>query len=120
MEIEYKQWYEVIGLATKQQGMWSVYVSNNLDWDKDHEKIIWDFVVAEIEARFSKEKPANPYEDSDFHKCYLNFWNGGLLFFNDEETARKYYNIFEQPLTNSSGVYASLFGPLGNGITENT
>jgi len=46
MEIEYKQWYEVIGLATKQQWMWSVYVSNNLDWDKDHEKIIWDFVVA--------------------------------------------------------------------------
>ena len=121
MVIKYYQWHDVLSLATKQMGMWSVYVNNGLDDTiSTTDKEIWDFIVAEIESKFSKEQPANPYADSDFHKCYMNFWNGGLLFFEDKETAFRYYSIFEQPLTDSSAVHASVFDPDGNGVTENT
>ena len=40
MEIEYKQWHEVIELATKQRGMWAVYVSNKLDCESAGDKLI--------------------------------------------------------------------------------
>jgi TorA maturation chaperone TorD len=46
--------------------------------------------------------------------------DGGLFFFETEELAREFYSMFEQPLTDSSGLYASIYSPTDGCLTENT
>lgn len=45
---------------------------------------------------------------------------GGLFFFDTEEKQYAFYRIFEQPLTDSSAIYACTYNASGVCKTENT
>ena len=104
------QWHEVIKLAVKQIGKRAVYVSNDLSYDSPQDDKIWQFVIDEIKAKF----PDNAYN------LLSGVTNSGLFFFDTEEEQYKFYDIFEQPLTDSSAIYASTYDADGECETENT
>lgn len=107
---KYLQWHEIFGMATKQQGMPSVYIHNGLNFD-DNDIHVWNFVIDEVKKLYS---------DHEYHNVLGNLIHGGLFFFESEEAQRKFYKIFEQPLTDSSAIYACTYNRHGTCETENT
>lgn len=103
-------WHEILSLAVGRVGKFAVYVSNGLGF-VESDRTVWDFVVKEVFQMFH-ETEAREYLSS------IN--QGGVLFFDNEEKARKFYKIFEQELTDSSPLYACLYNSYGQCLTENT
>jgi hypothetical protein len=105
--MKYLNWDNIIQLAVPMLEEWSVYINNGLDYDD--EAFVWEFIRTQVESK---------YED---HMGVLSYLvHGGLFSFPTEKGAREFYNIFEQRLTGSSGIYAALYDFQGNCITENT
>jgi hypothetical protein len=109
--MKFVNWCKTNEFAVKQVGQWGVYVSNNLDYDDEKESKAWEFVIDYLKSTRTEVE-------------YLNYissiMDGGLFFFETEELAWEFYSMFEQPLTNSSGLYATIYSPNGVGLTENT
>jgi hypothetical protein len=111
--MKYADWNIVNELATKQVGKFSVYVSNGLQFEDPQEDKIWDFVILELVRLFGNKTP-------EYYDYVSNVLHGGLFFFDSEDAARNFYKIFEQELTDSSAIYASLICPIRGCLTENT
>ena len=106
-------WVEINSLAVKSVGKHAVYVSNGLEYEDTKDDEIWTFVCNEMKSIYGKDT-------SDFNSIMSNLISGGLFFFNTEEEQRRFYRVFEQPLTDSSAIYACTYGPNGECCTENT
>lgn len=59
-------------------------------------------------------------EDPVFYNFMGAILSGGLLTFDTEKEAWDFYKIFEQELTDSSGIYACIISPIEGCLTENT
>ena len=110
-------WSELNSLAVKQLNIenttFAVYISNGLSYDGTGEKI-WDFVIAEISKLYSERSIEY------VNNIFSNLTNGGLFCFETRSEMEKFYAIFEQPLTDSSPIYACTYNNLGECLTENT
>lgn len=106
------QWNEVQSLAVKQMGKPAVYVGNGLEYDKPEDDETWKFIMAELKAIYG--------ETDEFYNIMAGLVNGSMFFFDTKEEQYCFYRIFEQPLTDSSAVYACAYGPDGQCQTENT
>lgn len=112
-KLNYANWNTVNELATKQVGKFSVYISNNFEYVSESENLAWDFVIQEIANLFGAGT-------TEYFEYMSNVIHGGLFFFESKEKASKFYKIFEQELTNSTAIYASLISPIDGCLTENT
>ena len=106
-------WSEINSLAVKQIGKPAVYVSNVLEYDTPKDDEIWKFVMAEIKSICGDET-------DEFYTVIASLVCGGLFFFDSEEEQDRFYKIFEQPLTDSSAIYACTYNSLGECERENT
>jgi hypothetical protein len=104
----YKNWSDINSLAVRQQGQWAVYINNGLEFDTDQDQAIWNFVLDNTSSQ------GWPVQDRSLLLL------GGLFFFDTELQATDFYRIFEQPLTDSSAIYACLYDSQGACLTENT
>lgn len=107
------QWNETNSLAVKQIGKPAVYVSNGLEYDKPNDDQIWKFVLYEMKSIYGEDT-------NEFYDVLSGLINGGLFFFDSEEEQYRFYRVFEQPLTDSSAVYACTYASNGECETENT
>jgi hypothetical protein len=104
-------WGKVIELAVKHVGKPAVYVSFGLELDKPKDQAIWNFVTDSLKTI---------YEYEQYKSLIASIINSELIFFETEEQQRQFYKIFEQPLTDSSALYAVTYGQDGKVKTENT
>lgn len=109
-------WCRINELAVKQVGKPAVYVSNNLSYnspeDEKESREVFSFVHSEI-RKMAKD-------DVEFYQIIGQLTDTGLFFFDTVEEQQAFYKIFEQPLTESSGIYACTYAADGTGMTENT
>jgi hypothetical protein len=113
------QWHEVLSLAVKQSERWAVYVSNALG-DTQRDDDVWEFIRESFHAMYSTTRNDENNFHSENDEAHMSMLCSGLVLFDTEEEMLKFYSVFEQPLTDSSGVYACTFGPDGKCLTENT
>lgn len=106
MKIEYHQWHTIVSMAVKLSGKWGVYINNGLEYISDEDKEIWAFIRTKLEDKMG----------DDFTSLIF----GGLFLFDSESEAEEVYNVFTQPLTDSSAIYACLYDNRGVCLTENT
>lgn len=110
--MKYADWNVVQDLATRQVGKFSVYVSNQLNFDRT-DSHIWDFVLSEIVRLFGDKTP-------EYFEYLGNLVHGGLFFFESEDAAWNFYHIFNKELTYSSSIYVAIYSPTDGCLTENT
>lgn len=110
--MEYYDWNKQHELATKQVGKFSVYVNNGLNFDVKDEHI-WAFVVEELQKIFG-------VKTKEYYDYVGNVLHGGLFFFESEEEAFQFYEIFTKELTDSSAIYSCVYSPESGCLTENT
>ena len=106
-------WAEINSMAVKQMGKPAVYVGNGLEYDTPKDDEIWKFVMAEIKSICGGET-------DEFYTVMASLVSGGLFFFDSKEEQYRFYKIFEQPLTDSSAIYACTYNSDGTCETENT
>lgn len=106
-------WHDIVALAVKQIGKPAVYVNNGLEHKDEKDDEIWDFIITSVGELYGKDTQR-------FYNVMGTLTAGGLFFFDNEEEQYEFYRIFEQPLTDSSAVYATTYGADGQGQTENT
>jgi hypothetical protein len=109
---QFIDWNKIQELAVRCVNKWAVYVSNGLE-DSKKDDIIWDFVLNEAD-KFFKDDSLKALE------CKCTLINGGLVFFDTQDQAREFYQIFNADLTYSSALYAQLHSPDGQCLDENT
>ena len=104
-------WNKVHELAVKQVGKPAVHISFGLDFNKPEDEAIWEFVTSTLKQMYDYE-------------TYMNLTgsiiNSELIFFDTEEEQYQFYKVFEQPLTDSSPLYAIAYSRDGETETENT
>lgn len=101
-------WTEINAFAVKQIGKPAVYVSN-----QDSDDNVWQFVIESMKTIYGDKTP-------EFYDVLSYLISGGLFFFDTVEEQKTFYNVFEQPLTDSSSIYACTYDKNGECITENT
>jgi hypothetical protein len=107
-------WTRINELAVKATNRWACYVSNGLDMNNPRDTEIWNFIVEQIKSLCPKDS------DIAFSNTMSNLADSGLFFFDTEAELDAFYNIFSQPLTDSSAFYACTYNPKGQCMTENT
>ena len=118
--IQYKNWHEVNALATKAMGKPSVYINNGLEFNTTEQDHMWFFVLSEVAKLYGIKEDCR-YEDyPEYHDVRISLLHGGLFFFDNEKDQYDFYRIFEQPLTDSSAMYACTYDKNGVPETENT
>lgn len=106
-------WSGINCAAVAHIGKPAVYIANHLSFNTTLEDVIWQFVVKSIKEIYGDGN----IECFDVMAAVLR---GGLIFFDTEEEQHRFYRIFEQPLTDSSAIYACTYDAYGNCMTENT
>jgi len=106
-------WCDMAELATKHMGKFSCYIGNGLSYNNPEEDAIWAFVQEELVKLYGDKTPK-------FYDYIGNVIQGGLFFFESEYEMMEFYHIFEQPLTDSSALYACTYCPINGCMTENT
>ena len=111
--IDFVQDSDIYKLAVKQVGKPAVYVSHGLEMNNELDERIWSFV---------KESMQKIYKDDPdkLNEIILGLICGGLFFFETENEQNEFYHVFEQPLTDSSAIYACTYNQNGECLTENT
>jgi hypothetical protein len=108
--MKYCNWHEINSLAVKAAGMPAVYVSNGLEYVTPEDNEIW---------RCIQDSMRNIYGDNtiNFYNAMSGLTNDGMFFFVSPDEARRFYQVFELPLVDSSAVYACLYNPDGTCAT---
>lgn len=109
--MKHYNWNKLDEIVCKTLNKFGVHINYGLDGTPEDDKI-HDFVLEELKKLYPDET------------IYSDFWfailSGGLLTFDTEEEAWTFYKIFEQELTDSSGIYACIYSPIEGCLTENT
>lgn len=106
-------WVEVIKHAVIHTGRPAVWIDNGLDLQYPKEQAIWQFVMDSMKTLYGDQT-------TEYFNVMTALVNGGLFFFDSEEERDRFYHVFDQPLTDSSGMYACTFNSDGTVLTENT
>ncbi len=109
--IKFMNWADTNKAAVKQQNQWACYISNGLDLSSKNDRVIYDFVIQQIGNLFKEKK--------DFFSTISNITDGGLFFFESSKEMEHFYYIFNRELTYSSAIYACIYNPNGECLTEN-
>lgn len=104
---------DIYKLAVKQVGKPAVLVSNGLEMNNELDDRIWSFVKESMQQIYGNDP--NKLNDVMFGLIV-----GGLFFFETELEQDEFYHVFEQPLTDSSSIYACTYNKNGECLTENT
>jgi len=107
-------WTTINSLAVKQMAQPAVYVANKLDLNRNEDCKIWNFILEELAAIYGRTRE---YYDI---MADMTGPTGSLFFFDTTEEQQRFYTIFEQPLTESSAVFACTYTADGEAQTENT
>ena len=108
----YANWAETNVLATKQKGMFSVYVSNELNYGELGDIEIWNSFLHGLNKL---------YVDGtlEYRLIASPMIIGGMFFFETEGDAWVFYNIFTKAPIYSSSLYACLCSPITGNVIEN-
>ena len=106
-------WSDINCAAVAHVGKPAVYIANHLSFDTTSEDEILQFVVKSIKEIYGDGT-------IEFFDIIAAVLHSGLIFFDTEEEQHRFYQIFEQPLTDSSAIYACTYDAYGNCMTENT
>ena len=101
-------WCEINERAVQKVGKPAVYISNS-----DADEAVWQFVQNSMRALYGDATP-------QYYDVITNLDLGGLFFFDTVSEQRAFYRVFEQPITDSSGIYACTYDENGKCLTENT
>ena len=101
-------WCKINELAVAQVGKSAVFIANHGPSDD-----VWQFVIKSMQTIYGDATP-------EFHQVMSHIVNGGLFFFDTKEEQMTFYRVFEQPLTDSSAIYACTYDASGQCMTENT
>lgn len=107
------QWHEICAAATAHIGKPSVYVNNGLEYKDKEDDVIFTFVRDSMVEIYG-------HNTSEYYEVMTHLVVGGLFFFETEEEQYRFYRVFEQPLTDSSAIYACTYNANGECQTENT
>ena len=99
-------WNEIIELAVKQENKWSIYIGNGLDYDKEHDSGVWNYLVETFKALHGGCQG----EYFDYMQWFVC---GGLMFFETKENAKHIYNLLNVEITDHSAFYVALNSPEG-------
>lgn len=105
MEIATNQ--NIVSMAIAYKKKHAVYVASHIE---DFEGAVWTTFTKLI-----REKYPVRCEDMIF-----NTMMSSIFFFDTEEKALDFYKVFENNIIYASGLYAVLYDPFGNVLTENT
>lgn len=111
MNADYRNWSEINALAVKQVGKFAVYVANNVDYDSEIDNKSWDYAVSQIRLKTDNEK--------SYYEISSGMIHGGLFFFESEEKADEFFNIFCNEITEKTGLYAAIYCPERGCLSEN-
>jgi hypothetical protein len=109
--MQHYNWNKLDEIACKTLNKFGVHVAFGLDATPKDDKIA-EFVWSEVRKMYPV--------DVDYYNTASAIICGGLLTFDTEEDAWAFYKIFEQELTDSSGIYACIYSPTEGCLTENT
>lgn len=109
--MQFINWNKSDEIVCKTLNKFGVHINYRLD-DTPQDDKISDFVWSELRKLYP--------EDVDYYDFPSAIISGGLLTFDTEKEARDFYSIFEQELTDSSGIYACIVSPIEGCLTENT
>lgn len=105
-----KSWHEIYALAVKQVGMFAVYVGNGVDFDNERDKAAFDYVLSEFKRTF---------DEKEYIEYSGVLVNSGMFFFETEGDADTFFDVFNRPETEKTGLYAALYSPDRGCLTEN-
>ena len=94
----------IVSRAVQYTGLPAVSVDNNLDMSLGHHMSIW--------LHFCERVP-----DLDTRSEVLH---GGVFFFDSDEEALEFFDLFNHRPVYASGLYAVLYDSSGSVLTENT
>lgn len=106
-------WSEVLSAAVAKTGKPAVWVNNELEYTLEKDTKIWHFVMDSMKTLYGDETTV-------YFNVIRDLVYGGLFVFDSEEDRDSFYRVFEQPLTDSSAIYACTFDNTGKVLTENT
>jgi hypothetical protein len=106
------QWNEVISMAVAHAGKPAVWVSNGLEYEDPKDSEIWKFIMDQVRQLYN--------DPEKFYSMLSSLVHGGLFLFDTVAEQQLFYSIFEQPLTDSSAVYACTYNAAGVCKNENT
>ena len=109
--MQHYNWNKLNEIACKALNKFGVHISYGLDDTLEDDKIA-RFVFTELRRLYQ--------DDSTYHEAVDSVIFSGLTTFDTEEEAWAFYKIFEQELTDSSGIYACIYSPTEGCLTENT
>lgn len=104
---------DIYKLAVKQVGKPAVLVSNGLEMNNELDDRIWSFVKESMQQIYGNDP-------DKLHQIIFGLAVSGLFFFETQEEQYKFYNVFCEPLTDSSSIYACTYDQNGDCLTENT
>lgn len=111
--MDFLQHSDIYKLAVKQVGKPAVFVSNGLEMKDELDDRIWSFVKESMQKIYGNDP-------DKLEKIIFGLVVGGLFFFETKEEQYKFYNVFCEPLTDSSSIYACTYYQNGECMTENT
>lgn len=111
--INFFQNSDIYKLAVKQVGKPAVFVSNGLEMNNELHDRVWHFVQESMHKIYGNDP-------NKFVQIIFGLTVSGLFFFETEQEQDEFYHVFEQPLTDSSSIYACTYNKNGECLTENT
>ena len=108
----YLQQHQIVELAVKATGKWTVYIHNSLEYKSEEDAAVWEQVKANVAKMQLSETESRDLLVSIIH--------GGLINFNDPDSALKFFQIFNEGAVYGSAIFAALLNPSGEWLTENT
>ena len=106
-------WNTILSLAVQQMNKPAVYVSNGMQYDTPHDDEVWKFVHSQVRNIYGDNTP-------QYFEIMAGLIDSSLFFFETEAEQQKFYTIFDQPLTDSSAIYACTYSANGECESENT
>lgn len=94
----------IVSRAIQYTGLPAVSVTNNLDVTQGYDMSIW--------RHFCEQVPEPDTRSEVLH--------GGVFFFDSDEEAREFFDLFNHRPVYASGLYAVLYDSSGSVLTENT
>lgn len=102
--MNYIDHHTTVSRAIQYTGLPAVSITNNLDLTQGHNMSIW--------RHFCERVP-----DLDTRSEVLH---GGVFFFDSDEEALEFFDLFNHRPVYASGLYAVLYDSSGSVLTENT
>ena len=109
---DYLEQHQIVELAVKATGKWTVYIHNSLEYKSEEDDAVWNQMKANV-----AKMGLNETQSRDLLVYIIH---GGLISFDDQSSAVKFFHLFNEGVVYGSPIFAALLNPLGEWLTENT